>query len=212
MVITIANWEEYNPRKDLKSMHWFRLESDMIFNHKLFKLSVSGKWLFIFILALCAKKMSACIDYDADYFSHYSAIPKKDITKLIKELQALELIRTDTNELDTNTNEKATNITEQNEQNTTNTTSEEAKIDLNGIWYDKDKGDWGNIPDKDYDYWEKMFPSLVLDTELHTMAVWIHDNPTKAPKSDFKRFISGWLGRSKKKQELVDAQAQGRQR
>jgi len=74
----------------------------------------------------------------------------------------------------------------------------------NGYIYNEETGDWDSIPDKDYLYWKRMFPEIDLQEQFKKMAVWIHGNPDKAPKRNYKRFITNWLNRSYKKTEVLE--------
>ena len=47
--IRFINWEKYNPRKELKSLSWLRLDADIGFSESLFGLNAESKWLWIFL-------------------------------------------------------------------------------------------------------------------------------------------------------------------
>lgn len=105
MKIKIINWDKFNPRKDLKSMPWFRLSSDIGFSETLFELSIEQKWMWIFILSSCANKNSDTIVINKRYFSHHSGVKEQNIDKhlqvfekrgLIVSPNGYERIRTDT--------------------------------------------------------------------------------------------------------------------
>jgi hypothetical protein len=104
--ITITQWEKYNPRNDLKSMNWFRLENKLPEHPAFFELSVSGKWFFVWLLCQCAKKMDGSINLKMTYCVHFSGVGKKEIIETLQILEAHELIR---NEHVTNTNENVPN-------------------------------------------------------------------------------------------------------
>lgn len=120
MKIIINNWEKFNPRKDLKSMPWFRLNADIGYSETLFGLSAEQKWLWIFLLSTCARKMSAEIDVNLDYMQHNTGIKQNIIEKTIQLFEIRGLVR-DTTESDRNTNESVpyiTNRTNRTEQYT----------------------------------------------------------------------------------------------
>ena len=126
--IEIVNWDKYNPRKDLKSMPWFRLSSDIAFDPKLFGLSAEGRWVWIFLLSCAAKEQSGNYNLDLDYVSHHSGVSKKEIKTVFEFLNKKQLVRVTNmgaNESDRITNESVPNRTEQNEQNRTNRTEQE---------------------------------------------------------------------------------------
>lgn len=105
MKIKVLNWVEYNPRKDLKSMPWFRLNSDIGYSEKLFGLPNEAKWFWIFILSTCARKTNGEISINFNYTSYHSGVSEKNIKKylelfenkgLLQITNGSDLISTDT--------------------------------------------------------------------------------------------------------------------
>ena len=92
MQIEVLNWDKFQPRKDLKSLKWFRLEADLIFSQSLFGLTPAEKWFFIFILSSCAKHNSNILKLDVCYAHHNSGLSEKDILNAIENLQKNQLI------------------------------------------------------------------------------------------------------------------------
>lgn len=54
---------------------------------------------------------------------------------------------------------------------------------------------WGGITDADRQEWAAAFPSAVLDQELAKATAWLHANPAKAGKRNWRAFLVRWLGR-----------------
>lgn len=52
------------------------------------------------------------------------------------------------------------------------------------------------ITDKDRETWTKAYPACDLDRQLASMHAWLIANPAKAKKSNWRRFITTWLGKS----------------
>lgn len=100
--IELVNWEKYNPRKDLKTMSWFRVENNLPEHSAFFELTNDGKWFFIWILCQAAKKNKELLIFDLNYAEHFSGVKKEQITEILQILHEHELIRY---ELVTNTNE-----------------------------------------------------------------------------------------------------------
>ncbi len=55
------------------------------------------------------------------------------------------------------------------------------------------------ITDKDYDAWELAYPATVIDSELEKANQWLLANPAKAKKKQWRKFITGWLGRAQER-------------
>lgn len=55
-----------------------------------------------------------------------------------------------------------------------------------------------NIQDSDLISWEEAFPNVDVEQELRFMELWLDANPTRT-KSQYKKFIVGWLTRKQDK-------------
>ncbi len=119
--ITICNWEKYNPRNDLKTMNWFRIENRLPEHPAYFKLSTNGKWFFIWLLCQCAKQMKPSIKLELKYCVHYSGVALKEIPQILQVLHEHDLLRygnvTSTYEKRPNERDKRTNIYKQKDLN-----------------------------------------------------------------------------------------------
>jgi len=54
-----------------------------------------------------------------------------------------------------------------------------------------------NITVDDLQLWGKTYPDLSIEQEIRKMESWLDANPTRRPKSNYRRFINGWLSRAK---------------
>lgn len=55
---------------------------------------------------------------------------------------------------------------------------------------------WEGITAADRKTWAEGFPAVVLDVELIRASEWLKANPTRAHKSNWRRFLVSWLTRS----------------
>jgi hypothetical protein len=55
---------------------------------------------------------------------------------------------------------------------------------------------WSGVTDDDMASWAEAYPACDVKSELRRMIEWIKANPKKGRKSDYRRFIVGWLSRS----------------
>lgn len=62
------------------------------------------------------------------------------------------------------------------------------------IFFSFDKAEFINITEKDKSIWGKAYPACDIELELNKMVAWLIANPINK-KSNYKRFISGWLSR-----------------
>jgi uncharacterized protein YdaU (DUF1376 family) len=58
---------------------------------------------------------------------------------------------------------------------------------------------WEGITEADRKTWADAYPACLVDIELLRAAEWLRGNPTKARKSNWRRFFVAWLTRSQDK-------------
>ena len=54
---------------------------------------------------------------------------------------------------------------------------------------------WSGITDADRDAWLIAYPAAGTTTELAKASEWLKANPTKAKRSNWRKFVTGWLSR-----------------
>ena len=96
MKITIPNFRKFNPRSDLKSMPWLRLQNNFYDLEDFYNSDSNTIWLFIFLLCQCAQKVSETINLSEDYMIHKSKLDKKKFRAALNELLDKGLISLDT--------------------------------------------------------------------------------------------------------------------
>ena len=64
--------------------------------------------------------------------------------------------------------------------------------------WDSESG-WQGITDTDRQEWATAFPGVILAQELAKANAWLKANPTKAHRSNWRRFIVGWFQRCQDK-------------
>lgn len=98
MKITVPNFKKFNPRNDLKSMPWLRLQNNFYDLEDFYNADVNTTWLFIFFLCQCAQKVSDTIDADKDYLIFKSKLTKNQFNTALEQLLSKEMILLETNE------------------------------------------------------------------------------------------------------------------
>lgn len=64
-------------------------------------------------------------------------------------------------------------------------------------WNPQDR--WTGITENDRADWRAAFPACDIDRQLASMTAWLLANPSKAKKSNWRKFIASWLTRSQDK-------------
>ena len=54
---------------------------------------------------------------------------------------------------------------------------------------------WQGITDADRTAWATAYPAATLTTELAKAGEWLRSNPTKSKRSNWRKFLTGWLSR-----------------
>jgi hypothetical protein len=74
------------------------------------------------------------------------------------------------------------------------------------ISFDFDSSEFVGIIEKDKTNWRIMYPYIDIDVELLKMADWAQANPSKSrPRTQWLKFITGWLNRGNEKTETKKA-------
>lgn len=91
--LTISKFRDYQPRNDLKSLNWFRLESSIFDDDGLHdKLATDGMILFIYLLSRAAKKNNETILVSINSIEKRLCIKKQRAFELIKILEQNQIV------------------------------------------------------------------------------------------------------------------------
>ena len=90
--IYIVNFEEYNPRKDIKKHSWFRVDNTISSSRKLHGLSPAQKWFWICLVSLCSFEQRDHTEMDYEYWSHQFSIPLEDLKSAIDHFKKKGMI------------------------------------------------------------------------------------------------------------------------
>ena len=82
---------------------------------------------------------------------------------------------------------------EKNKKNT-NTAPSGSRSAPDSISWDSVEG-WQGITDADRDAWLVAYPSAGTTVELAKASEWLRSNPTKAKRTNWRKFVTGWLSR-----------------
>lgn len=90
--IKVINFDKYNPRKDVKSSSWFRLNNNFLVDSKIFSLQNDAKVTLISILGETSCKNCDEILADLKYFSKICHISAKRVFGFFKVFESLGMI------------------------------------------------------------------------------------------------------------------------
>ena len=94
MIIEIQKWDKYNPRKDLKSTSWFRLENTFWTDPAFFDFSNDEKMVWVSILCQASQKMKGSIEISPSQIAALLCIAEKVVITAVDKLSKMSLIST----------------------------------------------------------------------------------------------------------------------
>ena len=200
--IIIMNFHEFNPRKDRKKHHWFRVDNTIPFSRKLEALDPDQKWLWICLIALASHDQKDWVDYDLEYLKKHSGVSERKIQSAIFHFQKEQMIqvvpRSDTERLPS-----GVPTDRQTDRQTDNKPTEPAEPS-GGLVSDLFVNEkilipyLEKVPVKAQESWVETYDKNLdwVTHQLKEAVTWILANPTNAPKSQYGRFFTGWLRRN----------------
>jgi hypothetical protein len=81
-ILSVKNWDKYNPRKDTKHHSWFKFYNDMFLNPKVNKMDSDTKVVFFVILCLASQKKNK-IHTSAHILSLLSGVKVEKVDKIV---------------------------------------------------------------------------------------------------------------------------------
>lgn len=64
------------------------------------------------------------------------------------------------------------------------------------LFFNFEKWEFEGITEKDLSDWKIMYPHIDLSVELLKAAQWLKSNPSKSNKKNWRKYLTGWFGRS----------------
>lgn len=84
--IKILNWEEYNPRKDVKASSWFRLSHSLFEDPKFFEFEHAELSFWIYILCFASKENSGDVYLSLAHAERIGRFSKSQVNSAIAKL------------------------------------------------------------------------------------------------------------------------------
>lgn len=203
--VKVIKWGEHNPRKEYKSPRWFALNNRVLEDPDFFGFDGDEFKAWIYILCQCSQKNKCEVLINPEHANRVCRISEKKLKNTLLKLQTIGIITYDRH---TNANVPATvatlhNNTEQNKTNITEQYITSAEPDIGSadsviLFSDELLISFlSKVPIAVQQAWLGTYQDHDWIThQLKEAVTWIHGNPTKAPKSLFAKFFSGWLSRS----------------
>lgn len=134
----INGFKKFNPRADLKSMPWLRLQNNFYDMEDLFDEDANTTWLYIFLLCQCAQKVSEEVELTEKYLINKSKLNKNQFYSALNRLSDKLLITLETNGCDRIRSDSC--LTNERTERTNNSRVREYDIDLIYDAYPKKQG------------------------------------------------------------------------
>lgn len=193
--LTINDWDEYQTRKDLASMRWFRVDHNFYRNSKIMQLPIEARYMFLVLIAMAAEEnKDGKIEVHSDYLKTALSLGNRDCKVLndyIALLKSLKLIAL--HEVVTKPYENVPYITEHNITEHNNTKSITTVVD-------KSTTSWrppqvfesliNQLPKNNTDIWLELYDNDDGFLKRESLKAWGYytTNKRKMPKN-----INGWV-------------------
>jgi hypothetical protein len=92
IILTINNWSSFQPRKELKELTWFRINSDIFDGETYFNLKNDGLIFLIFLISRASKKNNPEIKINLDFVSEKLKYKKAEILSFIDILVENQIV------------------------------------------------------------------------------------------------------------------------
>ncbi len=132
--ITISNWNTYQPRKDLKSLSWIRIDSDIFFSENFFLLDNNQKILFFYVLTYAGKKNTDTYSFNPEFVSANLKIGIKQLNEGIEKLESLGIVHRSVTESSRIRTDACTTIRNDTNDTIHNVTIQDFTFDIEKIY------------------------------------------------------------------------------
>jgi len=198
LTIKINNWDKYQPRKDLQSLTWFRVQTDIFEGENYFFLKNEGMIIFLFLLTKAAKENTDTLTISVDFLSDKLKVEKTGILDALKKLELKQLVHSSVR--------NCTELSPTLHNNTIHNNTKELRNKnittepKNSVTVEKSKSEDFNeklqiIKNDLIESWADTYPQEFLQMELKKARSWIIANHHKAPKKNLGRFLNSWFDR-----------------
>lgn len=202
--LEILNWEKYNPRKDLKSTHWFRVNNDILEGPDFFEFTHSEIVFWIYLLSLASKRQTGRITLVMAHAQRIGRFKESEINAALEKLIELGCVLVAVQACDVEPNADVTPtlhardvhvpLRTNERTNVTERTNARPKFDLESVYerYPRKQGKKAGI--------ERLTRSIQTEEELEALnaAVDRFIAHHKAEKTEpqfipyFSTFVSSW--------------------
>ena len=197
------NWSKYQPRKDHKHPRWLAISNELPIDRKFVQLSEQEKLIFLYLLCETSKQAKHGIcEVMPDLLSRLWNANKKTIVQTIEKLTELSISTYQV--LGKYSESTLHNNTERDRTEQYRTKQHREVLETNSAYadslleiYDPLIEDWlKNLKPEIIKSWQATYQDLSwVKQEILKAKTWCVANPSKAPKSNFARFITNWLAR-----------------
>lgn len=87
--LEIANWDKYNPRSDVKSSSWFRMDNDFFLDPDFYGTTLGLKFTWLIILSTASKKVSGLIKINSKQIADALSVPDSEIEECITQISRI---------------------------------------------------------------------------------------------------------------------------
>lgn len=208
MRITVQNWGEYQPRKDVKKSSWFRMEHAIALSTKYLSLSQQDLVALLYIFSLCSEENTDTIIVQGVHAKIFARMSEDQLRVSALKLQELGIVLVDVTGSDRPRNASGTLRTDEHNERTDvlNTTSSAAASEVGrpsqlfptapdeaGVvkeFFEIRGSLKGRVTFEVQKKWLEMFTPEFVIAKVKALDLWCLNNPDRAPRSRWSAFYS----------------------
>lgn len=127
MNVTIANWEKYNPRKDIKHPSWFSLPNRILEDPDLFDLEPIEFKALIYLISQASQKNTPEITVNFRHAERVCLIREKDMVRAVQKLSDIGSVQICSGDERTRTESERVRTDDERARDATDTTDRQDK-------------------------------------------------------------------------------------
>lgn len=207
MQITVVNWGEYQPRKDVKKSSWFRMEHAIALSTKYLALTQQDVMAIVYIFSLCSEENSETVTIAPQHVAIFGRMKEAELKASAIKLQQLGIVLVDDTPSDRARNVDVSLRTNEHNERTSSSAGSGAPAEAaqlfpapSDVGYCTELKEIGDIIRARVKMavqkrWLELYSAEFIVRKIRELDVWCLENPAKAPKSRWSTWYSGILAK-----------------
>lgn len=196
ITVTVRGWDKFNGRKDVTHPSWFRVEYRLLEDPDFFDFSHEEFKVWFYVLAQCCRKACDTVFLNFAHARTTAKLSQQGILGALKKLEELQLVLVNVTDAERERNADDTRQDRTGQNRTGQDETDTATSAASELFSESTQDILEKVSRDVQDAWLQTYPDAGwIRQELAKAWAWCKANPKKAPRSDWARFVNGWLSR-----------------